>query len=232
MTPIEQAIAAAAAAKEAQAAVAAGTQVATVNTQGGAVTTAPVAPGKALSMDALLTGAINVDAWFKPKEFGLLIGDNPHLIDAVKCIIDMTDGVGFVAKRGIKAGNPAQYFYTTDGATCTTGGSWEAAQAKARALDPRASEYRCVDLPFTLLEEVKDKKNAVVAEAGKRIGYTTSTTNWKAWEQFYRECSQQGLLGKRVEVILGAERRVNKAGNVWGTMTFQLVGELVAEEAE
>ncbi len=178
-----------------------------------------------------MTGSINVDTWFKPKEFGLLIGDKQKLFKTAKVALDMTDGMGFVAKMGIKGGNPAQYAYTTDRATCVTGGSWEAAQNRIRSLDPKAAEYRCVDLPFVLLENIVSE-GEVLAEAGTRVGYTTSTTNWKAWEAFHNECKKAGLLGKRVELVVGSERRTNKNNNVWGTMTFDLVGECVPEEVE
>lgn len=230
--PVELAIKAAREAASALESAKVGTQVATVSTQAGTeVAVAAPAKGAPLTMEALLTGSINVDNWFKPKEFGLLIGDKPNLFKTARVALDMTSGLGFVPKRGIKGGNPAQYFYTTDGVTSVMGGSWDAAQAKCRALDPKASEYRCVDLPFVLLDPVV-ADGVTLAEAGQRIGYTTSTTNWKAWEAFYNECKVKDLLGKRVELVVGAERRTNKNNNVWGTMTFALVGELVAEEVE
>lgn len=232
MNAIEQAVAAAKAAQEAaQAAVQtpASTAVATV-TQG-AVSTAVVAPGKKLSMDTVMTGQLNVDAWLKPKEFGLLVGDNSELFKNCVVSIEMKDGSGFVVKKGIKAGNPAQYFYTTDGVTCVSGGSWEAAVAKAKSIQPAAYEYRCVDLPFTLVEDIiVDGKT--LAKAGMKLGYTTSTTNWKAWEAFYQECLQAGYDGETVRVKLGFERRENKSGNKWGIMTFELLGSMAEAEAE
>ena len=229
--PVEQAIAAARQAAEAIEQVKGQPGTAVAVPAAGAVAVATPARGTPLSMENLMTGSISVDTWFKPKEFGLLVGDKPNLFKTARVALDMTEGMGFVPKRGIKGGNPAQYFYTTDGVTCVTGGSWEAAQAKCRALDPKASEYRCVDLPFVLLEPIV-ADGVTLVEAGARIGYTTSTTNWKAWEMFYMECVKADLLGKRVELIVGSERRTNKNNNVWGTMTFQLVGELVAEEVE
>lgn len=234
MNPVEQAIAAAREAATSLAAAQAGTSVAVTGPAGNtqvAMSQAPVQKGPALTMDDLAIGSISVDAWFKPKEFGLLIGDKPNLFKTAKVALDMTTGMGFIPKRGIKGGNPAQYKYTTDGVTCVTGGSWQAAQAQIRALDPKAAEYRCVDLPFTLLETIVSD-GVTVAEAGMRLGYTTSTTNWKAWEAFYQECVKKGLLDKRVELMVGSERRTNPKGNVWGTMTLALIGEMVAEEVE
>ena len=212
------------------------TEVATLPS-GGQVTTAQ--KGTPLSMESLMMGSMSVDGWLKPKEYGLAVGDNPGLVTQIRVALDLTDGAGFVSKMVIKGGNPAQYAYTTDLVNAVGGGSWEQAQARIRALDPKASPYRAVDLPFTLLEDVKvvppgapADQAKEVAKAGQRMGYTTSTTNWANWETFYRDCAQKGLVGKRVELIIGSQRRTNKNNNVWGVMTFQLVGELVAEETE
>lgn len=205
-------------------AAATGTALAPAN--GNTAVGMPVAPGKKLSMESLQTGAMNVDKWLKVKEFGLLIGDKPDLIESIVVSLNMTEGVGFVPKFAIKAGNPAQYFYTLDNVLCAQGGTWDAAIQKAAALDPRARPYPCVDLPFTVHEEVKGKKDVVLAEVGLKLGYTTSTTNWKAWEQFYKEVAAAGLLNTEVLVKLGFEAKTNKNNNTWGIVTFELLGEL------
>lgn len=226
--PIAQAVAAA---QAAAAASAAANQTPTVQQQSQssvATYSAPAAPAAKLNMETVSTGALNVDAWLKPKEFGLLIGDSSDLFKNCIVSLNMKDGEGFVVKKGIKAGNPAQYFYTTDGVTCTTGGTWEAAVAKAKRIAPDAYEYRCVDLPFVLLEPVVvDGKE--VCKAGTKLGYTTSTTNWKAWEEFYKECGKAGVLSELVKVKLGHEKRENKANNKWGIITFELIGSMADE---
>lgn len=192
------------------------------------------AAGPKLTMGTLQTGAMNVDAWLKVKEFGLLIGDKPNLIEDITVTLDMTEGRGFVPKYAIKAGNPAQYWTTLDNVLCASGGTWDAAIQKASALDSKARPFPCVDLPFTVEEDVKVMVKAkgkpdeelVLCEAGTKLGYTTSTTNWKAWEQFYREVSAAGLLNTTVLVKLSYESKTNKAGNVWGIVTFELLGEV------
>lgn len=227
MSAINDAIAKAQAAANA----AAGQQsnaVATVSQGSTAVATAPV-PGKALSMETLATGSINVDQWVKVKEFGLLIGDNKALIDTMKVSISMIDGRGFVPKLSIKAGNPAQYWSTTDGTTCPGVGTWDQAQQKALSLDPKARSYRSVDLPMTLLEPAISK-GVEIAKVGTILGHTTSTTNWKNWEQFYKDVADAGLMGQTVQVELGFEPKTNKAGNNWGVVSFKLLGAV--EESE
>jgi hypothetical protein len=229
---IQQAIAAAKAAQAATAtanAAAPANAVAVQGQQGTSVATY-AAPAPKLNMESVSSGSMTVDAWIKPKEFGLLIGDSSALFENAICSIDMTDGKGFIVKKGIKAGNPAQYFYTTDGVTCTTGGSWEAAVMKAKGIDPKAYEYRCVDLPFVLLEDVV-VKGVVVSKAGTKLGYTTSTTNWKAWEEFYKVCSDAGVMDEPVKVKLGHLPRTNTAGNKWGILTLELMDTMANAEA-
>lgn len=199
------------------------TDVAVAQSQGGAV--ANVAPQQPMTMESLMSGSINVDLWLKVKEFGLLVGDKSDLVPSIKAIIDMTEGSGFVVKKSIKAGNPVQYWSTYDGVGCDKGGSWTDAIAKARSIDPKASEYRAVDVPMIVLEEVKGA-SGVLAEAGKTLGYSTSTTNWREWETFYKSVVMAGLLGKRVEVVVGFKPMSNKNNNKWGVMTWTLVGEV------
>ena len=242
MTTIDPVAAAIAAAQQTAAATPAananvGNDVAVANS----TAVGAVAPkGNPLSMESLMLGSMSVDGWLKPKEYGLTVGDSPILFPSAKVILDLTDGVGFISKMAIKGGNPAQYAYTTDLVSAMGGGSWEAAQGRIRALDPKASPYRAVDLPFTLVDDITGTlpgapagtAPTIVAKAGQRLGYTTSTTNWANWEAFYRECQQAGLIGKKVELNVGSQRRTNKNNNVWGVMTFQLIGEVVVEETE
>lgn len=228
MTDPVQAAIAAAQAKAAETSTAVAVQPQTSTAVG-----APAMPAQKLSMDNMMSGMV-VDKWIKVKDTGLLVGDNRELLSEIIVEMDMTEGQGFIPKMGIKAGNPAQYFYTTDNATCQTGGSWEAACNKARNIDQKASPYRCVDLPFKLINDlvVKDKagKDVTLAEAGTMLGYTTSTTNWGNWQAFYKEVANAGLLGQKVEVKLGYQYRSNKNGNEWGVMTFALIGAV--EESE
>lgn len=231
MSAIDDAVAAAKAAKAAAEAATSNTAVAHVH--GGAVA-APAAPAAKLNMDTVSAGQMAVDAWIKVKEFGLLIGDSSILFQDCLCSIDMTDGSGFVVKKAIKAGNPAQYWYTTDGVTCSQGGSWDAAVQKAKSMDPKAYEYRCVDLPFTLLEDIKVKEKGgekVLATAGQKLGHTTSTTNWKNWEAFFGECKDKELLKEPVVVRLTAEPR-NNGTNKWGVIAFELVGSMAEAGGE
>ncbi|AJD82955.1 hypothetical protein PJWF_00061 [Achromobacter phage JWF] len=228
--PIQAAIQAAQNAAGAAAQVAqqapANTAVATTQPSGGAVATT----GQKMSMETLMAGGMTVDVWVKCKEFGLLVGQTQELVSSFKAYIDMTDGVGFSCKQSIKAGNPAQYWSTYDGAMSDKGVPWNEAIQKAVALDPKARPYRSVDVPMVLLEDIKSPKGVELAKAGQRAGYSTSTTNWSAWESFYKAVQNAGLLGKCVEVVVSFEAKSNKNNNTWGIMTWELVGEMTQDE--
>ncbi len=246
MTPIEIAIAAAAAAAANQQAAQTAAVNSSSNTIDNAVALASAsqgavshvtnsAPAAKLTMDDVTGSTMAVDLWLKPKEQGLLVGDVPDLFQDLPVVIDMK---AFIVKYGIKNGNPAQYAYTTDQATCVTGGSWDSACLRIRALEPAkaTAPYRCVDIPMLVpldfaIDTIVDKAVVpkVLVKAGAMLGYTTSTTNWPAWEKFYKAVCDAGWKEDQVLVHVGSEPRINKNGNKWGTMTFKLIG-LAANE--
>ena len=232
LDPVAQAMAKAQEAAAALAAQAPSTALAVPSAQTSLAPQGPTAAPVALTMETMSQGAMSVDNWFKVKEDGLKIGDMAGLIESVEAVIDMTAGSGFILKYGVKNGNPAQYAYSVDLANANGGGTWAAAMQRVQALDPSkpVAPYRCVDLPFKLVDAVV-AKGVTVAKAGDMIGYTTSTTNWKNWEDFYKDCAKAGLIGKEVLVKLSAQARTNKAGNNWGVLKMELIGEYVQDEA-
>ena len=211
--PVQAAIAAA------QSAAKALVEQQAANTNTAMAPAAPAAVGRPLTMDDM-AGGIAVDKWLGVKEFGLLIGAEKHLYDQPILVeIDMTE---IQPNYSVKFGNPAQYLRTYDRVTEVRGGSWHDALKRAQAVDPRATEYRSVDLPMTLVEPITKGKD-ILAEAGTRLGYSTSTTGWKAWQEFYSECVKHGLTRSRVRVMVGHMKRTNPKGHIWGVMTFTLV---------
>lgn len=211
------------------------TAVALASNPGGSVTTAVAGPK--MSMEDAMGSSLSVDCWMKVSKDGIKIGDSPVLLDGdpIHVIIDMKDGIGFVIKEAIKGGDPAQYAYTQDRVTATTGGSWADAVKKIQALPAAANArpYRAVDLPMRLPADLiverlkkgtKEVESITVCPAGKIIGHTTSTTNWTAWELLYKAVSAAGLMGKEVVVNVGYVKRSNPKGNEWGTLTFDLLG--------
>lgn len=180
---------------------------------------APVRPGRPLTMDDMAAGSIQVDQWIGVKEHGFIIGADKQL-HTEELIVDI-DLAAVAPHKAIKFGNPATYLKSYDGITCAQGGTWEQAIARAQRVDQNAREYSSCDLPMVLTHQVK-KGSKVLAEQGDKLGYSLSTTNWNTWRTFWTDCTAKGLAGQTVRVKLGYERRTNKAGNVWGIMTFTL----------
>lgn len=215
---IEDAIAAAKAnAGNAAGAPATGTAVATT-APGGAV-----GPARKLSMDDM-QGNLSVDKWLKVKEFGLQVGDHGGLLKTIRVLFDASEGVGFMPKLSLKYGNPAVYKNTYDGQSVIGGGRWSDAVAEAQRVDPRAAPYRSVDLPFKLKENLVEG-GTLLLEAGKTLGHSTSTTNWRNFETFWKDVQKRELVGKRLELDLGFEAKSNTKGNKWGVLTFTIIGE-------
>jgi len=228
---IKDAIAAASAAAAASQTANNTTQVPAVTGQTSTEVGMPAMAGAALSMETIGSGGMSVDKWLKVKEMGLMIGEDKTLFDEIKGMLDMTDGVGFMVKYSIKAGNPAKYESSYDGQVTTSGRPWAQVCKEFFAMDGKATPYRAVDLPFTVLETLKNKKGEVLIEENQRLGYSTSTTNWGLWEAFYREVSRAGLLGQKVEVVIGFQARA-KNNNNWGVVSIKLVGAYVEGEGE
>jgi hypothetical protein len=225
MTSIAAAVAAAtAAANAAQAAQAPGLP-ATVPVAGAANAVTPYAPGKRMTLDDVENGSMSVDGYFKVKYEGLKVGDKPGLFE--ECLVEIVLPEVAVCKS-VKYGNPAIYEKTYDEVRTAKGGSWPEAQARAKAADPsyKSDPYISADIPMKVLAPIVDSKGVLLCEAGKKLGYSLSTTNLGAFKDFKRAVEAAGIsLNGTVVVKVGYAPRSNKNGNQWGTMTFTLVGE-------
>lgn len=198
-----------------------GTEIQAVQTgQHGQVQTyAPAAPP---SLDSLSQGSMNVDSWLKVNEFGLTVDNKDDLIDSVKVVIDFAEVSPF---EGVRFGNPPTYLKTYDGQTCSTGGTWTEALQKAQSMDSKCRPYKGADVPMTLLEDAKEaKEGKVIAEAGVRLGHSTSITNRAAFSDFYEEAKKQGLENGAVEVEITQKKMTNSNGQKWGILIFKLLG--------
>ena len=175
-----------------------------------------------MSLDDLENSGMSVDDWLKVKEHGLLLGSKAtDLIKTIKVRINDDEITPFT---GLRVGNPPTYFKTYDQATEARGGSWAEAKRKAALINPAASEYIGADIQMTLIEDIKNSDGAVLAEAGTRLGHSTSVTNKAELVDFLKSRTKAGLKGQDVLVEVGFKRRTNTAGNVWGTLTFKLLG--------
>ena len=172
-----------------------------------------------VTMDQLMKSTIQADYWLKVNEYGLTLGKSDDLIQAILVDIDMVDiRPGF----GYRAGaNPPKYWKTYDKAYGINGEPWTECLRQARIIDPSVREYPLVDLIATLVEDVKMGKD-VIARAGETIAHTTSVTNWKNFNNFYRSLEKLGLEREVVRVMLGREKRSGN-GNTWGVLSFSVV---------
>ena len=167
-------------------------------------TAAPVPAAVApVTMDQLMKSTIQADYWLKVNEFGLTLGKSDELLEQVIVDMDMTDvRPGF----GYRAGaNPPKYWKTYDKAYGINGEPWSECLRQARMIDPNVREYPLVDFIGTLVEDVKVK--TVLAQAGETIAHTTSVTNWKNFNNFYRGLQKLGQEDEIVRVVLGKEKR-------------------------
>lgn len=216
MSSIEEAIAAAknaAAAAPAEANAALGNNVQAYQPQGG-----PVARGAPLGVDDMLGGSINVDAWLKVNEFGLMIGADNTIHEFIDVILDMSE---IAYCYSVRYGNPATYEKTYDRVTNARGGSWFDTLQKAQRIDPKAAEFRSADIPFTVVGDYKNKKGEVSIEDGKVLGHSISMTGWKGFQKFIREISGKGfdIRTAKLAIRIGQNTEKNAKGT-WGTLTF------------
>lgn len=194
------------------------TAVATVQTSDNAVAMRPAA--QRFTLDDLTGGSLDVDEFIKVKEFGLQIGSDASLFEEIIVDININE---VQVNETIKYGkNPTIYLKTLDGVNCLQGGTWEVALQKASAAEPGVRPYRSADIPMTLVEDLV-YKGKTVAEAGTRLGHSTSTTNRANLQSFLAEVNRQGYSQEQVRVRLSAEVRKSK-GNSWGVMKFELLG--------
>jgi len=178
---------------------------------------------QALTLDDLEQGAMSVDDWLKVKEFGLLIGSKPDLIETIKVSIDVGGGE-MTPFQGIRYGEPPVYLKTYDNVNAVSGGSWEAAKNKAQLIDPTTQPYLGCDIQMTLLEDAVSAKGVVVAEKGLRLGHSTSITNRNAIADFLKACGKANLKDNKVEVLIGFQAKRNKNNQGWGIITLDLIG--------
>lgn len=178
------------------------------------------ANGTSYTMDDLMSNQMVVDNYLKVKYQQTFIGNDVVGDKEIYVAINLSN---VVAKLSIKGGQPVSYASTVDGKVCLSGGSWLEAVADIQKKDPKARPYNCVDLPMTVIKEVKGFSGNTVAAVGTVIGHTTSTTNWKPWVDFYRNLPQE-VRERGEEVYVKLTRRdVSKNSNNWALVDFEYV---------
>lgn len=224
MDAIDKAIAAA----EAEAATAVATPSTEVATRPVPAGPTVVQRGTPMSLTDFSIGGIVADDFLKVKDNHLRIGNKEDMITEPLIVdIDMTT---VQVTEVIKFGNPAQYLKTVDGITCVNGGTWAQAVEKAQKSDPNARPYKSADLTMVLVEDAVAVNGKVIAEKGTKLGHSLSTTNRGEFQAFLADLQKSNLLYETVRVKVGYKKRTNSKGNVWGVLTFELLGKTPDED--
>lgn len=119
-----------------------------------------------------------------------------------------------------------QYFSTYGGGICQSNGQpWQQVVAQVQALDSKAYEYESADVCLELVDPIKDVEGNVIADAGTRIGYTTSSTNKAELTKFKNACMEKGLnlANAEVNVKIGFKLMSNKSNQNWSIVTFDII---------
>ena len=181
-----------------------------------------------LGLSDVSAGGLNVDEWLKVNEYGLMSGSHAGLFfEDITVTINMSEVAIF---EGIRFGNkPVTYYKSYDTVSCTSGGTWADAMARAVGADPKARPYRGADIPMTANDDIvvinKKGDKVTVIEEGTLLGHSTSITNRKNLKTFIDAVQEAGLEKADVEVRIEHEYRKNNNGHEWGVLLFHLIGE-------
>lgn len=190
------------------------------NSNNAVATHQPAGAAAAMTLEDLAAGSMSVDAYLKVSYYGFTVGDDPTLFKSAKVKIRPEEVFPHKSIR-ITVANKTTYFRSANGQTeLRSGKPWAQVKADAAKADPKCTgDYDAADVPFTLLEDLKDASGKVILEAGKRVGYTTSITGMKPFRDFTKKVL---LKYDRDTDIVGEIGHFAKFenGNKWGFLTF------------
>lgn len=178
-----------------------------------------VASATNLTVDDMLSGSMVVDHWLKVNEYGLFIGSDRTPFTSIPVTLNM-DEVQYC--WSVKWGqNPVKYGKTYDKVTDVTGKPWTQVLQNAQSQDAKAYEYRSADVPFTLVEDLKDGNGEILASAGQVLGASIATTGWKIFAKFLQTMQRAGadIHSGTIKMDLGFEPQ-NRSGSQWGLLTY------------
>lgn len=214
-------------------------QAAAANFVPPAVTTAPAnlptpvndnSTGTALAkptMDGFMEGnGMSVDEYLTSKAEGFRIGkDMKGLLDEITVSIDMLDVVPVYCSSH-ETGGQTKFLKSYDGVTTPSGENFRFAYAQACAQNSNNKDvYKTVEIPATLLEDVKDPKSALTIPEGTEIGITPSMTGFSHFEKFHKKLRKKdpALLEATLKVKITHTKRTNSRNNEWGVVDFELI---------
>lgn len=183
-----------------------------------------MAGGRPVSLREMLAeSTAKVDAYLKIVPAGFNIGDDKKsMFEEIPVEFRFADAKVFYGVRYNKT-----YEKSFDRiVNARSKRPWADCVAEAQRLDPKCrGDYRGVDVAFTVLETLtaKDGKTVLI-EAGQKLGWTSSITNWNDFAEFaapFFELMDAGVISDKVTVRgkIVHQERTNK-DNTWGVATF------------
>lgn len=178
---------------------------------------------RALTLDDLENEGMAVDVLMKIKTGSLFFGDD-EVVAPIKAKVLFEE---LRIKQSIKvevAPGKTEYYHTYDGVNEVRGGTFDSKVRYCMSKDPNAYTYKSIDLVMELVEDVKDSRGKVVAEAGTRFGHSTSSTAKKSITDFIKSCKRNGIDTENGEAIVMISLETKKNDKfTWKIPTFELV---------
>lgn len=210
-----------------------------VHTQNTAVAVASSRPaGVRVSIRELVEekGSMSLDMFLSVDENGIKVkipdGDPRaifanNLVSSIKGTVDFAEIQPVYSIRYTKGANTV-YHRSLDRVVDDQGTRWDIRLAEAKQAEPaHKGDYPSVNFVFTVTEDVVSLQGNTVLQAGERVGFSTSVTNWAAFVSFFNKCiasgevteDEDGSASGKVPFQLGF---LPKSGgkNTWGVFTF------------
>lgn len=136
-----------------------------------------------------------------------------------------------VKKLSVRLNNPVKYYSTYDGINSTEGTPWMQVLQEVQRRDASARPYTSYEIPMVLCEPLvyMTLNNGVpvtetVVEANKTLGYTTSVTARKPFEEVLLQIIRSGLKPSDCEVTLKVTREDKiKTGQKWAILNYEVL---------
>lgn len=190
--------------------------------------------GGSLTKPSLATfvaqGGIQVDLFLRMDQAGFQLGDEmKKYFETMEVSIDLRKVVPIYSARGETGGN-TKFLKSYDGISTPQGQNFQQAVAHLQATTKCTGIYPTVEIPCTLLADVKST-DGVTIKAGTTVGITPSLTGFGEFQRFFSELQDAGLDQAIVKVNVNHKMRTNTNNNKWGVAVFELVEDITPSEA-
>lgn len=169
---------------------------------------------------------MSVDEYLTSKAEGFRISkEMKGLLDEIVVEIDMMDVVP-VYVSSHETGGQTKFLKSYDGETTPSGQNFQYAfQAECARNSNNKDPYKTVEIPVTLVNDVKDPKSPLIIHAGTIVGITPSMTGFTHFEKFFKKLLKADPDNRdaTVKVRVYHTKRTNSRNNEWGVVDFELL---------